>query len=630
VWQLKADRANEVVIESDTPVFDVRGANLGNHHIRLHGENPEFVPKAFLTPEEFEGHPDIQTGKPHYAAEYYTARFRILVPDGKLYAVTFSSVDYADNIYINGAHMQSVGRPGMSADAAIPKTRMFYYTVQPVDGVIEVLHQVSNFVHKEGGNPTDLYIGSVESAGLYYNRQTLVTAIVMGACLLLFIVHLVLFALFKSYRANLYFALFCFVWMLRTGVVGVNVITLLLPDLSWYAKFRIEYMAIPIAALLLSLALDAMFDGLLHKWGKRVIIAVNAAAALVFLTAPTLFMTHALPYVYVTTMLCAVYVLACFLIGLRSHSGVRQSIILCGLVVFIYLALREMLYHQDVLIFPAAYTSMMDFATLVFILFQMVASFHGTMQEVVAARENERRLAMENAALDRMNKMRAEFFSNISHEMKMPLTVMSGYAQITGAMLEHGMNSGDMRDNLSRITDEAEGLAKLVGQLLHITRIQENKASLCPTNITETLRETADAFSPLVKEKENELHVCIPAGLPSVIADAVLIGQVVRNLLANANAHTENGRIGISAAAVEKAIEVVVADTGTGIAPELLPHLFERYRTGGEKGTGLGLAICKEIIAFHGREITVQSEPGKGTAVRFTLPFVKEGNTDEQ
>jgi len=185
VWQLKADRAGEIVVKSNTPVFDIRGMDMDSHHIRLHGQVSEFIPEVLLTPEEFEGRPDIQTGEPCDAAEYYTARVRVLVPDGKLYAVTCGSVDYADSIYINGVHMQSVGRPGDSAAAAIPKTSMFYYTVQPVDGVIEVLHQVSNFVHKEGGNPAYLCIGSVESAGLYYHRQTLVTAVIMGACLLL-------------------------------------------------------------------------------------------------------------------------------------------------------------------------------------------------------------------------------------------------------------------------------------------------------------------------------------------------------------------------------------------------------------------------------------------------------------
>jgi len=116
--------------------------------------------------------------------------------------------------------------------------------------------------------------------------------------------------------------------------VGVNAITLLLPDLSWYVKFRVEYMAIPAAALLLAFALDAMFKGLLQAWAKRVILAVNAAALLLFLVAPTVFMTRALPYVYAATMLCAAYVLVRFLIGLRARRGVRQIIILCGLVLY--------------------------------------------------------------------------------------------------------------------------------------------------------------------------------------------------------------------------------------------------------------------------------------------------------
>ena len=136
VWQLKADLSAETVVRSDTPVWDLRNTDMNTHHVKLWGETFEFIPEAFLTPEEFSQRIDVQTGSPTDAAEYYTARFKLLVPDGKLYAVTFSSVDYADSIYINGVHMQTVGKPGDSAATVIPQTAMAYFTIMPVNGEI--------------------------------------------------------------------------------------------------------------------------------------------------------------------------------------------------------------------------------------------------------------------------------------------------------------------------------------------------------------------------------------------------------------------------------------------------------------------------------------------------------------
>ncbi|MDO4274640.1 MAG: 7TM diverse intracellular signaling domain-containing protein [Eubacteriales bacterium] len=270
VWQLKADTSAMITLHSDDPVWDLRSVEMQKHYVRLKGDKVEYVPQALLTPEEFDNNPKAQVVKTEKAEEtqYYTARFRILVPDGRVYGITFSSVDYADTIYINGQHMQDVGRPGTNSKETVPLTTTVYYTVVPDNGVIEVVHQVSNFVHKKGGNPVGLDIGSVESISRLCSRQTLTVAAIMGGCLILFIIHLVLFLQLRSYRTNLYFALFCLVWLVRTGVTGPKVITALFPEISWYLTFRLEYIAIPLASLLIILALDAMFEGIFRGGGK--------------------------------------------------------------------------------------------------------------------------------------------------------------------------------------------------------------------------------------------------------------------------------------------------------------------------------------------------------------------------
>ena len=104
-----------------------------------------------------------------------------------------------------------------------------------------------------------------------------------------------------------------------------------------------------------------------------------------------------------------------------------------------------------------------------------------------------------------------------------------------------------------------------------------------------------------------------------MFGDADLLTQVLTNLLQNAGRHTENGAVTISAARTDHEIAVEVRDTGRGISPQLLPHVFERGVS--TDGTGFGLYLCKTVVESHGGRILIESAPGKGTAVCFTLPI---------
>jgi signal transduction histidine kinase len=140
------------------------------------------------------------------------------------------------------------------------------------------------------------------------------------------------------------------------------------------------------------------------------------------------------------------------------------------------------------------------------------------------------------------------------------------------------------------------------------------------------LQSAAEAIRPRVKDKGIALGVEVPDDLPPVAADAERLGQALANLLDNAIAYTERGgRISLSATPGPAGVTLIIADTGRGIAPEHLPHIFDRfYRIPGqskEGGTGLGLAIVREIVAAHGGDITCESKPGKGTVFRLRLPY---------
>jgi signal transduction histidine kinase len=155
---------------------------------------------------------------------------------------------------------------------------------------------------------------------------------------------------------------------------------------------------------------------------------------------------------------------------------------------------------------------------------------------------------------------------------------------------------------------------------LWLASTQENQERIEPLDIAELLTNSAEIYRAMIEKRGNTLNLKIPYSPPSVSGSADQLIQMMANLLTNANTHTEDGKINVELIVDSGEMRVIVTDTGTGISPELLPRIFARGVTGSD-GAGIGLEICKNIIESHGGTIGIESEPGKGTTVAFTLPF---------
>ena len=149
----------------------------------------------------------------------------------------------------------------------------------------------------------------------------------------------------------------------------------------------------------------------------------------------------------------------------------------------------------------------------------------------------------------------------------------------------------------------------------------EHKKTFLPQ---EVIQQTARLCQPILERRGTALSLDLPSDLPAVYGSPGELTQVMFNLLSNAGRHTEGGRICVSAEETGGSICVRVSDNGSGISPEFLPHAFERCAHDDPGGTGLGLFICKEIIEGFGGTIRIESRPGKGTEVIFTLPVCEE------
>ena len=240
----------------------------------------------------------------------------------------------------------------------------------------------------------------------------------------------------------------------------------------------------------------------------------------------------------------------------------------------------------------------------------------------------QRQLATKNAILAEANRAKIQFLANASHEMRTPLTVISVNVQMVSGILKHmGETALDpqAQELLADAQSEIMRLSRMTGGMLTLASISENTTRI-KADLSAILQSTADMLRLLVSKRGNKLETEIGDGF-TVFCDVDLISQIAVNLIQNANAHTKNDVIRLCAVRNGETITVTVSDHGSGIAPELLPHVFERGvsgKNGASGGTGFGLFLCKTVVESHGGEIWVESEPEKGTVVYFTLP-VYEG-----
>jgi signal transduction histidine kinase len=257
-------------------------------------------------------------------------------------------------------------------------------------------------------------------------------------------------------------------------------------------------------------------------------------------------------------------------------------------------------------------------------------------------KNREAALAAENAALVRYDKMKTDLIATVSHETRTPLAVLSLYSELIAKELRGEGVKEQTAQDLDRISGEALRIAGLMDDLSGSARAIEDGSLKTQLNLSELIRSMERMYRPILARRNLTLTVDIPDGVPPVHAAAAEITQVLFNLVNNARAHMEGGEITVGVAPVSgaewvalgggkrahgggKYVMVTVTDTGTGIAPDIMPRLFERGVSGRPSGQGLGLPICKEIIeSGHGGDIRIESAPGKGTTVRFTLPVRKE------
>ncbi|MGQ9556040.1 MAG: hybrid sensor histidine kinase/response regulator, partial [Anaerolineae bacterium] len=246
--------------------------------------------------------------------------------------------------------------------------------------------------------------------------------------------------------------------------------------------------------------------------------------------------------------------------------------------------------------------------------------------------QTNRELGLARREADTLRDLRNRFATNLSHELRTPLNIILGFSELiylNPQLYGYRNWSAILMNDLSEIHRNAGYLSQFIDDIVDLARVDALAMPMNrePSHLGQLLEEVVQTLGSPAREKGLLVEVACDQDLPPLYIDPLRIRQVIYNLLANAIRYTDQGSIVISATTAGGEVVVSVADTGRGIPAHELETIFDEFHQVGrpkerkDVGKGLGLAIAKRFVQLHGGSIWVESEPGRGSTFRFTLPL---------
>lgn len=267
-----------------------------------------------------------------------------------------------------------------------------------------------------------------------------------------------------------------------------------------------------------------------------------------------------------------------------------------------------------------------------------VAAFRGRRAPFTSAQERIARgtaqlasIALKHARmreeLERANQLKSEFVATMSHELRTPLNIILGYNDLLLEGVLGGL-TGEQIDALQRTSSSARALVELVNTTLDLSRIEAGRLpiDLCDVQVGALMAELRDFVQSLPRNPGVELMWNVAADLPPLYTDPAKLKVIIKNLIGNAAKFTETGTVAVNARACSDGVEFSVADSGIGIAPQLVPIIFDPFRQGDSSttrrfsGVGLGLYIVRRLLDMLGGTVTLESQVGLGSTFRVWIP----------
>ncbi|GFN30736.1 ATP-binding protein [Paenibacillus xylaniclasticus] len=619
------------------------------------------VPKSW---NKFADEPSVSSG-----LGYGTYRLIIQVPEdlGTL-AIRLSNISSSYKLWVNGRLLAKAGQ--VSTDPAHSKAEQYPRIVsfEVEDGRAEIVLQVSNYKNRKGGVWSNLLLGTTQQVTRVEILAVAKELLIIGSLLIIGTYHIGLYAFRRRERFTMPFGLLCLVVALRMSVTGEAILFQRFPNLSWELGLRLEYVAFALSGVTGYTYLLRMFpqDGSrsFYRLSNVFGFVLTAGASLL----PTLTFTRLLPvyqaYVIVVCAAC-VYVV----IKARLRKVESSTLVLTGLLIFIATIIYDMLIYKYV------FFQLVPIGITFFVLMQSLIlskRFTHALRKVElvsdelrelnmhleirveertnALRQSNQSLEQSNKELERLEKSRRHLLSNISHDLRTPMTLVQGYLE---AMRDGLIEDKEMmRKHMNMMLDKLSRLNGLIDDLFELSKLEAGQVRFHfeKVSVRGWLESVQLSFETDV-EKDGGRLLCRYEGdtvsgddlsgnvevhasgskEPVVWIDLARMEQVMANLIYNALRYLPDNDadklITVDAVIDQQTAVIEITDSGSGIDEEDLPFIFDRFykkdksRNSSEAGSGLGLAIVKEIVLQHGGSIEARNKEGAGASFQIRLPL---------
>ncbi|WP_340025403.1 ATP-binding protein [Paenibacillus sp. FSL K6-1096] len=618
--------------EARQGVLDMRGWDFEHSRsIRLDGEW-EFYPGQFLSDKDTAAQAletanvvqvpgDWRSGFPEgkqSSLGYGTYKLRILVDPSQTlhYSFWIQRIQASSSLYINEKQETSFGQLADSPGGYVPKAVSYLASYDtPGQQEIVLLVRAANYDHPlEGGIVRSIRFGSqaaVDNERLYSIGFQLVSFVIM----LLHALYAGILYFFNR-RQHVFLIFFLLLIAVAVSIIADNDTLLLLwLPINYTWALKIKMLAYPAVSLFMLLLARSFYA---HERSGRLLRGY--LAGLLLYTVYILVMPAHL-VVYARMFFSMFYLLP--VAGVVYHIG-RMVIRQQQDAVFLLFAAAaigssviggalESNNKTSILYYPVDVIA----AIIGFSAYWFKRYF----------RNSEENLLL-NQQLKESDRKKDQFLANTSHELRTPLHGIISIAQTVASKEQAALDSQSYQD-LQLLITISRRMSLMLNDLLDVTRLQEKRIILQqePLAIGSLTAGVLGMFEFMIEGRPLQLRNELPASLPPVWGDEKRIVQILYNLLHNAIKYTPAGTVTVSAAIDGEYARISVADTGTGIDKETQQRIFSPYEQGSEGiidggGIGLGLSISKLLTELHGGDLTVESEPGKGSVFTFTLPLV--------
>ncbi|GAB3881097.1 ATP-binding protein [Spirosoma agri] len=525
----------------------------------------------------------------------------------------------AYRLFVNGEELAHDGNPAATPAATIP-----YWSTQlirlPTSGdTLQLLLQIANFQHAKGGSAKAIRIGEVKRMEVDLATDWALDLLLTGCIFMTGMFFLGLFGFSRTDRPMLYFGLFCLLYSYRIIGTDQYVLHSLMPSLPWVLTIRLEYSSLYLAIAVFVIYTQYLYPKDTDKRVTTAMVWVCLAFAATVVVLPTVWFTRLMDPFLVLMVTYIGYALYVYWIAVRrKRPGARYTLMSTGLLLVVFSLILGQYFGLATPVKTALFFGYIGF----FFLQSLVLLFRFDF------------------ALNEARLTEKQFLANMSHEIRTPLNAVLGFSNL----LETTALTPEQKEFNGYIGTAGKNLLTIVNDILDIAKIESGMMPLetIPFSIPSLVDSIRTMLHAAASDKKIALTAEVDPTIPPVLlGDPTRLTQILLNLMSNAIKFTKQGSVQVR---VEKSKETadsvrvrfIVQDTGIGMAADVLPHIFERFRQANDSttrqygGTGLGLSIVKSLAQLQGGSANVTSVPGEGSCFTVEIPYRIAKNTADQ